>query len=55
MNITPETPPEEIFPGAYKYTSSIISLPTFTFEQDRPVINAMVNTFCDFFKKSGKI
>lgn len=44
--------PMEIFPDSYLYTSSIISLPTFTFESDKPAIHAMINAFCDFFQQS---
>lgn len=38
------------YPNAHKYYNSALSIPTFTFENDRETINQYVTAFSDFFK-----
>jgi perosamine synthetase len=40
---------ESCFPGASQYTNSILSIPTFTFPEQHPVIDAYVNALVEFF------
>ncbi len=41
------------FPNAYKYYNSTLSIPTFTFEEDRETIDQYIKGFVDCFKERG--
>ena len=43
------------FPGADAYVSSIVSLPTFTFDSDRPLIDAYVGAFAKIVRYAKEL
>jgi len=57
-NYFPDIPPQKVdfqFPGATIYSQSILSLPTFTFEEDRGTIDKYISEFKQYFKEYSNV
>ncbi len=53
--VTGNDPTQERFPGADTYYGSIISLPTFTFQSDQPMIDGYIAAFHKVISQRGEL